>query len=108
MTIPYDIDSLVTDYKFTSSGHFFDRDTMRFFKSRLTSHYKRVSDFEAYFVTTEKRCFDDHTRVASVRRVTMYETDDNGYKRRKYRIETVDGLHGVSLYTAKKYLTTIK
>lgn len=108
MTIPYNIYHLVDDYKYTSSGHFFDRDTMRFFKSRLTSHYKRVSDFEAYFVTTEKRCFDDCTRVASVRRVTMHEIEDDGYKRRKYKIETVDGLHGVSLYTAKKYLTTIK
>lgn len=105
-TIPWNIEHLVQDYNYTSSGHFFDRDTMRFFKSRLTSHYKRVSNRKAYFVTTEKRCFDDNTRVASVRCVTLNE-DKNGYGRR-YSIETVEGLHGVSLYTAKKYLNTVK
>ena len=104
-TIPWNIDDLVREYQYTSSGHFFDRDTMQFFKSRLTSHYKRVSDRKAYFVTTEKRCFDDHTRVASVRCVTLSE-DKNGYGR-KYSIETVEGFDGVTLHTAKKYLHTV-
>ncbi len=104
-TIPWNIAHLVQDYNYTSSGHFFDRDTMRFFKSRLTSHYKRVSDRKAYFVTTEKRCFEDNTRVASVRCVTLTE-DKNGYGRR-YSIDTVEGLDGVTLYTAKKYLQTV-
>lgn len=105
-TMPWNIDHLVHDYKYTSSGHFFDRDTMRFFKSRLTSHYKRVSDCKAYFVTTEKRCFEDNTRVASVRSVTL-KPEKNGYGR-KYSIETVEGLHGVTLYMAKKYVNTVK
>lgn len=47
--------------------YFFSPDTMRFFASRVSS-----SVFEGaggiYFITSEKKCFDDNRRVFHVRR----------------------------------------
>lgn len=43
--------------------HFFDADAMRFFASAVESQlYKNQT-----FITSEKRCFEDYTRVYSVR-----------------------------------------
>lgn len=45
--------------------HFFDSDTMNFFASSVeTTLYKNQT-----FITSEKKCFDDYTRVYSVRLV---------------------------------------
>jgi hypothetical protein len=45
--------------------HWFEPATMKFFASRIESSlYKNQC-----FITSEKRCFDDYTRVYSVRRV---------------------------------------
>ena len=99
--IPRSIEELVTEYNRTSSGHFFDRDTMRLFASRLTETYFTDGDSVAFFVTTEKKCFNDRTRVATVRRVSLI-IDDTLWYGFKIKIETVDGLHGISLYQAKK------
>ena len=86
MTIAYDIDQLIKDYEWTSSGHFFSESTMKFFKSRTTNLYKRINDNNAYFVTTEKKCFNDDTRVFTLRKATLFINDDN---RPKIKIETV-------------------
>lgn len=44
--------------------HFFSPDTMRFFASRIESTlYKNQC-----FITSEKKCFEDYTRVYSVRK----------------------------------------
>ena len=44
--------------------HFFDRDTMRFFDSKIESTlYKNQC-----FITSEKKCFNDYNRVYAVRR----------------------------------------
>lgn len=44
---------------------FFSKDTMRFFASKIESSlYKNQC-----FVTSEKKCFDDYTRVYNVRKV---------------------------------------
>lgn len=46
--------------------HFFDRDTLRFFASRIsTTVYPTPNG--AYFVTSEKSGFDDPTRTYTVR-----------------------------------------
>lgn len=102
MTIAWDIDQLVKDYKWTSSGHFFDKDTMRFFKSKTTSMYKRIDDTTAYFVTTEKKCFDDETRVFNLRKATLRKNDNGFYK---INIESI-GTYG-SRYLANKALKGI-
>jgi hypothetical protein len=44
--------------------YFFSKDTMNFFASRIESSlYKNQC-----FITSEKKCFNDYTRVYSVRR----------------------------------------
>ena len=44
--------------------HFFSPDTMKFFASRVESSlYKNQT-----FITSEKKCFDDYTRVYCVRK----------------------------------------
>lgn len=44
--------------------YFFSKDTMRFFSSRVESTlYKNQC-----FITSEKKCFDDYTRVYSIRK----------------------------------------
>ena len=108
-TIACNSDHLIDQYNYHSSGHFFDADTMRFFKSRVTSNYKRVSDTVAYFITTEKRCFDDYTRVATIRRAELVSyIREDGRECLKIKIETVEDGARVSLYTAKKLLREIK
>lgn len=48
--------------------HFFDRDTMRFFRSRICAQGRVYGG--RFFVTSEKKCFDDYRRVYQVREVT--------------------------------------
>lgn len=43
--------------------HFFDPETMRFFRSRILSRVYAGR----YFITSEKKCFDDNRRVYSIR-----------------------------------------
>lgn len=71
MPLPYTAKDLVRLYKETNSGHFFDKNTMRFFGSRLTQHYVRTSDSVCYFITTEKRPGDDKRR-ATIRRARLW------------------------------------
>lgn len=74
LKMPYDADELRRLYEYTSSGHFFDKDTMRFFASRLcASQFKRVNDKEAYFLTSEKACFNDTRRVYTIRKASIVE-----------------------------------
>lgn len=47
----------------TAGYYFFSPDTMRFFESKVESD---LSDF-GYFITSEKKCFQDYTRVYKVR-----------------------------------------
>lgn len=41
-----DVEYFVREYQRTSQGHFFDKSTMQFFKSRLTSHFRKVDEIE--------------------------------------------------------------
>lgn len=58
-------------------GHFFDRDTMRFFRSRLCYGGRIVAG--RYFVTSEKACFDDPRRVYNLRRIDLQQGGPHGY-----------------------------
>lgn len=103
--IAYGPDELVNQYQDLSSGHFFDSDTMRFFRSRLTSHYKRLSDTEALFITTESN-FDRSKRFATVRRAKLitYIRDTDGRDCQKIEIEEVGEFNTMSLAQAKTVL----
>lgn len=98
MKIANSAEQLRCQYIALSSGHFFDKDTMRFFRSRLLSHYKRIDDFTAYFVTSEKRCFADFTRVFTVRKATLKD-DQIDIQTVAYQLPT--------LYQAKQYLKNL-
>jgi hypothetical protein len=91
--IPDNIHDLVTAYKVTKSGHFFDESTMKFFKSRLTEHYLKLSDKESLFITTEKTGLDTK-RSASVRRASISDG----------RISITTEAYQVGMYAAKKYI----
>lgn len=54
-------------------GHFFSPDTLRFFRSRISEIGYRHPDGSVFFLTSEKKCFNDLTRVWSVRRISRSE-----------------------------------
>ena len=68
----------VDDIKGRHKKHFFSPDTMRFFKSRLIQDVFPTNKKSVYFVTSEKACFNDETRVFNVRRydieLDMFDT----------------------------------
>ncbi len=47
-------DDLIYHYQRNSSGHFFDKDTMRFFGCRVLSEVYNSPDGLVYFVTSER------------------------------------------------------
>lgn len=51
-------------YRLNPKGHFFDKETMRFFKSRIEAVLQ-----DDYFITSESRSFRDDTRVYTVRQL---------------------------------------
>jgi hypothetical protein len=86
VSIAWSTSELVEQYNYFSSGHFFDKDTMRFFNSRITEQYKRLSDSEALFITTER--YNQSTkRHATIRRATLVQYVRESDKRVCYRIE---------------------
>lgn len=75
------------------NNYFFSADTMRFFDSKVES---KLYVKEQCFITSEKKCFDDYTRVYSVRKA-----ENNG------SIKTlVQGL--TSKEIAKDYIKDLK
>jgi hypothetical protein len=61
----YNMDQVKSANK-ANGYYFFSPDTMRFFASRASEHL----DYNTQcFVTSEKRCFEDYTRVYAVRQV---------------------------------------
>ena len=59
----YSVDDIVSKHK----GHFFSKDTMRFFKSKLVSDVYVSNSGKVYFVTSEKKSFDTNERAFTVR-----------------------------------------
>lgn len=110
ISIAWNSKELINQYNHYNSGHFFDRDTMRFFASRVTENYRRVSDRVAYFITTEKAGFSDTRRVATIRKAELvpYTRERDGYETLKVEIETVGEFARLSLYEAKKALKGLK
>lgn len=73
ITRVYNVHDLATQFKGLS--HWFDKDSMKFFKTRLTSKFKCILDTEYkkvyMFVTTEKKSFSDETRAGNIRIATV-------------------------------------
>lgn len=90
----YHTDDLVRLYKYYDQGHYFDESTMKFFSSRITS-FSKSKDGALYFITSERKGFQDYTRVFSLRKAYV--------KRGKIQIDTV-GEFGEfeTLYQAKR------
>lgn len=59
----YSVDDIVSKHK----GHFFSKDTMRFFKSKLVSDVYVSNNGKVYFVTSEKKGFNTNERTFTVR-----------------------------------------
>jgi hypothetical protein len=55
-----------SDIPKVSDTHFFDADSIRFFTSRILSHW-RIVGHRLYFTTSERSDWDDYTRTYSVR-----------------------------------------
>ena len=82
----YTVTDLMRDYDRTSSGHFFDKDTMRFFNSRVIEFFRGNGD-EGFFITSER--FDALApRRYTIRQVKRMPCDNwQGYK---YEINTAE------------------
>ena len=92
------IDQLITTSE-RLGGHFFDKDTMKFFNSRVLSDLYRVDDSKGYFVTSER--YEDEPRTYSVRYYVVTHDDE---KNSDYiDISSVDeGFRLATAYQAKK------
>ena len=101
LTIAWDSQELINQYNHLSSGHFFDRDTMRFFNSLITSNYRRINDYTALFITTEKG--PSGIRKATIRSATLvtYERESDSRQCQKIVIDTVFDFNSLTLAQAK-------
>lgn len=108
-TIAWSSPELVNQYQYLSSGHFFDKDTMRFFKSRVTDNYERISDTLALFITTEQGPCADSKRRATIRKASLvaFIRESDGRECYKIKIDTVDQFNALSLQAAKKALKVL-
>lgn len=63
-------------YDKKQGGYFFSKNTMRFFSSRVLSDFF-VGKNKAYFVTSERKCFNDYNRAFTVREIDLNSGDIN-------------------------------
>jgi len=103
-TIPWNDQDLVRMYVNNSCGHFFDKDTMRFFKSRVTSNYRRLNDSQALFITTEQGPSIGSKRLATVRIAILkhYNRKSDDRDCINIDISTLGDFNQLTLYQAKK------
>lgn len=95
------INDLISDYEKTSSGHFFDKSTMKFFKSKITSEFRRLSDSECLFITSER--FENNSRNYTLRKAAYNSTirEDKDIVT-KIIIKTIGDFNCMTLNRAKK------
>lgn len=105
--MPWNVHDLARLYNETGSGHWFDESSMRFFKSRLTSNFRRLDDKNALFVTTEKG--PNGIRAASIRHAKIVDARrKDGDRVSNVRIETVGEFHSMTLAQAKRKLAKLE
>ncbi len=106
--MPWTVEELKNVYEQTDSGHWFERGTMRFFKTRLTPYFRRIDDKTALFITTEQGPAEGSTRKATIRRATIEDTPrSNGDMISKVSIETVGEFNSLTVYKAKQLMKEI-
>lgn len=103
LKIAYNVNDMINQYNDWNSGHFFDKDTMRFFRSKVTDNYKRLDDQNALFITTEQFSSETSKRLATIRHAKVIEyVREDGRKCVKISIDTVKEFNKMTLYRAKK------
>ena len=100
----YSVEDIKRDYEHRSHGHFFDKSAMRFFRSRLTSHFKKISDTEYLFITTEQAPHD--VRRANVRKCTV-TIDPSKFCGYRLNIDTYGLFNYYTVYQARKFMNSI-
>lgn len=107
ISIAFDSRELINQYQHLSSGHFFDRSTMRFFDSRVTSNYRRLDEKTALFITTEK--MPDGNRKATIRRaeIVEYKRESDGRCCHKIVIKSVSEFNTMTLEQAKRVMRNL-
>lgn len=75
-------------------GHWFSKATMKFFGTRLTSHFKRVSKNKYVFITTERNPSGE--RLATLR-LAIVKQVKRGQPFFKTDIETLGDFHSMTL-----------
>lgn len=108
-TMPYTSTDLVNLYQNTSSGHYFDKETMRFFKSRVTSNFRRLDDTNALFITTECGPAPGSKRLATIRhaKIVEYVREGDGRICQRIEIKSVGTFNIMTLYYAKQVMQSI-
>jgi hypothetical protein len=102
------VEDLRNLYQSTASGHWFDADTMRFFKSRILGDFKRLNDKEALFISTEAGPLNG-PRKATIRKATIIDSiRDDGDMISTIQIETFGEFNQLTVYQAKKLLREYK
>lgn len=105
--MPYTVEDLRNLYQSTASGHWFDADTMRFFKSRILGDFKRLDDKTGLFITTERG--PNGQRSATVRRVKIVDRIRNdGDTVSSLTIETVEPFNELTIYKARKLMKELE
>jgi hypothetical protein len=103
-SIAWNSKDLVKQYNYLSSGHFFAKDTMDFFKSRVTDNYRRMDDYTALFITTEWS--PGNARKATIReaKIQTYTRPSDGRHCQRIVIYTVGEFNQLTLDKAKRLL----
>ncbi len=99
----YSIDDLKYNYERTSQGHWFEKSGMKFFRTKLTSHFRKVNDYTFLFVTTEQFVSsrgESSPRMATLRLCTI-EIDKSRHCGYKMNIETIGDFNSMSISQAK-------
>jgi hypothetical protein len=103
-TMPWNVNELRYLYEQIGSGNWFSPNNMRAFKTKLTNHFKRVSDKQAYFITTERMDYYSPRR-ATVRKAVIEDIRrGDGALVSTISIQTVGEFNNLSLHQAKKFL----
>lgn len=98
LKMSHSVQELISLYEYTKSGYFFSKDSMRFFKSRVSGYFKRIDDVTAYFITTEKG--PSGKRLATVHKAEIVES--GGLPGCKVSVSTVGEFQGFTTVAAAK------
>jgi len=97
----YSVEDIERDYIRTSQGHWFDKDTKKFFKTRFTDAFRILDEKNYLFVTTEKSPFGDRKASLRLCKVTPDKKKHCGYR---VDIHTIGNFNSMTLYEAKKLM----